>query len=241
MISKNGLILSSTKYRDYDAIINVLFNDGYESILIRGAYRPNNKNFIFTNILIYANFEYYQGKVNGNKLKCAKVIESYNKLDASYENVVFLSFVNETLRKIVIESDYDKLLKLSISILRGLNKNKDIYMLSAYFLIKITHILGIELNLNTCVICGNKNEFKYLSFTSGGVVCDEHLDSSNDYIKLNRSELNILKTIYQQNDFVDFNQLDESLILQLILNLTSFLESNFSIKINSLSLLTKHL
>ena len=235
---KNGILLGSSQYKDFDAITTILFEDRISSVLIKNAFNPNCINHIFINKLIFANLEIYQGKTNGLKLKTGKIINSFSSLRSNFDDLSILNFISELLIKCVFIDEYKEVYNLTLSILNGLSNHKDRIKSISYFLIKITKILGINLNLNTCVICGLKNnKFNLLSFKEGGVVCNNHYNQNENFLLLDNQELTALRKIYDLDDFTSFKELDTAFLFQYFIGLCEMLENNFSITLNSKNLI----
>lgn len=235
MISKTGLIISSTKYKDFDAIINVLFEDNLDSILIRGAYRKNNANFSFTNTMLLANLEIYKGKVGGYKLKNGKILNSYQNIYSNYYSIVVLNLINEVLRKCLIDIEFNKIYKLTLTTLKGLDEFKNPDKCLCFFLLKLTKLLGAQLNLDECVRSKEKNNLCAISFIDGGAISVDMVNDEDMAVDI--TTMNILKNIYKNDSFKEFNGLSDEYIKKIIIGIIALLEHYFSIKINSLSLL----
>ena len=239
MIEKKGIIISSTKYKDYDAIINILFNDSFESVLIRGAYRKNNMNLFLTNKMVYADFELYQGKVNGLKLKSAQVIDSFSNLYNDYDHISIMMLINEIVRKCIIDIDTEKVYNLLLKLLKGLNSGKDVNKSICYFLIQLTKIIGVELMLEGCVDCNSKENLHLLSFEHGGLLCDDHRNLDVDSILLSAKEIAVIKELYI-DDYSHFDFLSDSTIKELIIGFIYLIEKSFGLDINSKELINIH-
>lgn len=233
MIIKKGLIINSTRYKDYDCIINVLFEDEVNSILLRGVYRNNNKNLIFTSKLIYGEFEIYEGKTNGYKLKSGKIIDNFS-FENDYYKEVALNIIDELLIKCLIDIDFKKVLLITLKVLNGL-KNKNTRLCLIYYILNLSSILGISLNLNSCVECNLKDDLVALSFNKGGVVCKNHKDENDMDVSL--SDIEMLKELNDSGNYGKLMLKDDEFLMKLTFNLLIFVENFLSININSKSLI----
>ena len=236
MFQKAGLILSSSKYKDYDCVINVLFEDGIKSILIRGAYRAKNKNLVFTNPFIYANLEIYEGKTKGYKLKCGTIIETFFDLSPKIDQIIFLNLMIEISNKFIIEGDSSAYLHLVVSVLKGIKHHKDVDRCVSYYLLSLIKILGLQFEMNHCIRCESTEELSGISFLDGGAVCKNCLTDTD--LALDKKEYFTLKKISINSDFKDFKHLSIKFLKKLNISLLLYLEDYFNVKINTLNLYT---
>jgi DNA repair protein RecO (recombination protein O) len=237
-----GLIVNVAKYKDYDAVIDVLTIDRLVSILIRGAYREKSPNSTFLNKCLYCRLELYQGKIKGYKLRGGEVLAYFSKLYDSYEGLASLNFVSEVTRKCLLDNDIDHgaLLRLDLSVLKGLNEGKDQILTSLYFMVKVTKIMGIGLNLDQCVICGKNERLDHISFFDGGTVCSSCYPSSRGALPIDKATLVTLREIYLQDEFASFKDISSAMRKALLSHIVIFFEDSFSTKINSWDLLNIH-
>ena len=217
-----GVSLLISKYKDNDAIINILTNNGLVSVLGRGILNYKSKNFIFSSPFTYAEYEIYRGNVGGNKLKTGKIYKIFNDSTNDYSKLLALNFFSEIILKTIDGIDeFSTLYKNTLNFLESINQN-DIFKELAIFTIKLTHLLGIDI-----LIIGSK----YLDYTNGKLT---NTKTENSF-SLNENDVNFLKEVYNKN-IPSF----EANYLKIITIIALFLQNQFDIKLNSIDLLNNY-
>jgi len=232
-----GLIISVNKYKDNNGVINILTENGIVSILGRGIYKDDNKNHIFTNKFIYANFDVYKGKVGGYKLRTAKIIKFYPSAIESYEYLLALDYLSEVVYKtiddVLADEDLDfksNLLHTVIKTLDYMIETRRIYASLSYFSSTLIKELGIKPNLNKL----ENIESQTYSFLNGSIVANTKKE--NNDIVLSKENINCIN-MYLCCDNIDEILIGETNSKFVFIFFNRQIESSFSIKLNSLNLI----
>ncbi len=217
-----GIIVSVNKYKDNDAILNVLTKDSLISILGKGIFKETNKNHKFVNKFIYGLFDCYEGPVKGLKLRNVQIKEFYPINFKSYTSLIIVDFLSELIIKTSENNDccflFNNLLKI-LNILKKKNDDSVLFGSALIFLFSYIENLGIK-----PIMYGD--DIPYFSFKKG-----EFLNIYEDFdYKLNTDEQSIIKSLYNKEDI---NKYSIATIISILKLFITFLESSFDIKINS--------
>lgn len=217
-----GISLLVSKYKEKDAIINILTRDGFVSILGRGVYNYKNKNFVFTTPYIYGQFEIYRGGIGGYKLKDAKVYQFYIENLNEYSILISCDSLSEILLKTKDGiDDYPSLYNIVLEFFENINE-KNAFKKLTNALIKLTILLGIRISIN------DNNFFDYFD----GIFVKEKNKHS---IMIENDEKEYLRSIYSGDNCqsnVDF--------IKIITCISFLIENKFDIKINSIDMLNNY-
>lgn len=232
-----GLIISVSKYKDNNGIINILTENGIVSVLGRGIFKNDNKNHIFTNKFIYANFDLYKGKISGYKLRTANIIKFYPSALESLEYLLALDYLSEivfkTIDDVLVKQDLNYKNNLLFTIIKTLEymiETRRVYASLAFFVTKLIKELGVEPDFNKI---NNKASQTY-SFSSGTIVISSKEDKHN--IVLSNEQINCInKFLYYDNiNNIAIGETDSKFVF---IFLNRQIENSFSIKLNSISLM----
>lgn len=205
-MKKEGIVINSSTYKDNDLIVELLTKEGLVAFRSKGIKKidAKNKSLVFDFACIDAEF-YKKGEkltlING------KNTINLNKLYSSFEGMIFISFIKESLHKMIVDEDKNLLYPYIIQSLKSIescqeNELKDtITQNTLHLLLKIGEIGGF----------GPKEYFENTSLKS---LINYFLD-----FKIVNKEIEVDHT------------------LKLIKKISYYLEEISDIKINSISLL----
>lgn len=181
MKSSELIVLSKTKYRDSDAIINTLnSNNEKMTFYVRGVYKVKSKNAVACNVGDISVFEYEEKETSKMQtlrsatLKYSHFNTRYDLNKQACQNVIL-----EIADKVEEFTNY----QLLTNILELIDDEEvDLNSILAYFIAQVMNSIGIRPMVEHCVRCSNTNHICYFDVQSGGFLCSEcsgnHLDKS---------------------------------------------------------------
>lgn len=202
-IKTQAIVLESLDYKDADKRL-VLFSleNGLMFATIKGVKKPKAKlasacqPFCFAEYLINKKGEYYT-VIN------ASVLENFFEITANFDKYIIATAMLEFCKKTIKPNDPS--VELFVLILKAL---KQLETTSASpmavlirFLIDGLKIIGYNLKLDTCAVCGSTNLLNYgfnYSYLEGGIVCKK-CSNINSSLILEDSEQGIIKNIFATN------------------------------------------
>ena len=231
-----GFVIKCSKYRDNDAILNIINENGEDSIIIRGAYSKNSKYLKYAKTFYCAKFETYKANYAHKKLKDVSVIKDYNLLFGDYTNFAFFELIKEFFIKIYIKDDIHVLFKLLVTTLNRIETTKKIVEYTSLFLGYGLKVSGYGFNADLkCSFCdGTRGPFMF-SFKQGAFVCARCAEQND--IKLTDEEVKLLSNIFsvkyiETEKLLSLKNIDYIKIISLLTELFTYYSDNRIISID---------
>lgn len=184
-------LLNRLDYDTFDEIISFINEHGnIFSVLALGVKKILSKNSrnLFYGCL--SEFEFFSSRDINNKLgKLKKVSIIENNIHLSYRKPLLLLNQIIYIAKIVGKNSFNLINKI-VELLKEYNSDYD-DEICLLILIESTKLLGININLKKCSICGSKKIYS-LSKDDRGFVCKDHF--SEKYIE--KRDSNFIKYVY---------------------------------------------
>ncbi|MDW7669031.1 MAG: DNA repair protein RecO [Bacillota bacterium] len=194
IVKDQVIILKEVEYKDYHKIIHGFSRDnGKISFLARNARKPRNKNISPLKIFSYVDVVLYKGK-GLPILNNSEIINNFYKINDDYNKYIYACYIAELLNNIVIEEPNEKIFEMVLKFFTLIEKYKDISNLVTGFELKLISILGFRPQLSLCVSCQSK-KYKTFSINQGGLICSNCQRNDDYIIKINDSDIIILKEV----------------------------------------------
>jgi len=190
------IVISVTPYKENDAIVNAISEDGAIAFLARGILKPQSKNAGLNTNLVIADIELSDGNNKYPILKSSSILSSPIQLNNDLSYLGILMVINEATKTMLQDEEKKLIYPSLIETINTLKKSSDPWMVMLIYLGRIFKYSGYEFEVNKCVFCGSKKEIKTFSFSDGGFVCSHCLepnterDLSNDQMLLLRMIIN---------------------------------------------------
>ncbi len=204
----NAINLKSYNLSETDKIVVMYSKEkGIIRGVAKGAKKTTSKLGGRMDLLIANKLMLHKGK-NLDTICQAVAINTFKNTRNDMDKLFYSIYCSEVVHSFGIENDpnSEEIYELFYTTLDAISKAKDkVALLLAVlkFQLKITHIAGYSLELETCACCGgalDKEEI-YFSPESGGTVCLECAKHSVKKVKLHYKLRDFLNTLLQ----MDFN------------------------------------
>lgn len=200
------IILSLTKYKEKDSIINAINEDEYLSFNAHGILSPTSKNAALNNILTIADIELSSGKTQKYTLKESSVI-AFPLIHASNINyMVTLNLLAEATYKMLDDDEKHLAFSYLEKAIYALKEAKYPLLIAISYLAKMMNLAGYSFEINRCVRCGSKKNIVAFTFEEGGYVCQNCVDES-DRFDLTKDQLLLIRVLAGSTDF-NFNSVE---------------------------------
>ncbi len=170
-----GIIFNSIDSKESNEIVNVYTEEGFESVYLYNAKDFSKGKLAFLMPFTYLKFTSYGSSFK--KLKSYEIIENFDYIKEDYNKSLY-AYAILFLLKSPHDEKYDKrifdFVIKTFSLMKTKNP-KDVYLL---FLTKMTYVFGGKPNLDSCVVCGDKNIIDF-SIIDGGFLCSKHRKNSH--------------------------------------------------------------
>lgn len=173
MIEKvEGIIISEVAYGDTSKIVNIFTKEhGIIGVIAKGAKSMKSRLRAVTTKFTYAYFHVYYKKDKLSLLKEVDIIDSLTNIKTDLKLIGYMSYVTELSTQVFKQNSDENIFSLYIEIVKKLNEGLEPIVLSNILEIKYLDYLGISLNLNSCINCGNKKDIVTVDPDQGGYVC----------------------------------------------------------------------
>ncbi len=176
MMEISGLVLRITPYKENDAMILSLTQDGYLSFLARGVMKINSKNAPSIGLYSFSKWDLETGKNGQLTLKNGQLITSMTAIMDDLPSLLAMDAIAEICLKMVID-DEKYLYPYLIEVFRLLRERR-IEPASALAIIaaQVLKLNGYGLVVDGCVFCHDNKKIVSFDYQSGGFVCAHHFD-----------------------------------------------------------------
>ena len=233
-----GIVIRQTPFRDHDAMVTVLSIDKIRSFLVRGALKYESKLGPSVNIYTKSRFQISRGK-EGYALRNGEILASFENIKTNIECLAVQDFMGELTNKLIQSDDASYIYPFLEKGLEILNSGFSPYTVALIYFAKVLNVSGYSLNVDSCQICGKKDQIIALSYSDGGFICRDCFSA----LKHAKSDPNKLKMIrYMFKVGIDnFNKVEfpKEACLEIIKELSKFLEHVAQLNIKSIDLLKK--
>lgn len=172
LIEVEGFILKETAYGESSKIINVLTKEkGLIGIICKGAKSMKSKLRSCTQMFTYGIFNLYYKENKLSTLVSVDVINPLKNIRQDLLKVSFITYLSELTSQVLKENlsknIYDNFIATVLKIEEGL----DPLILTNILELKYLPLLGVGLNLDSCIKCGNQTEIVTIDASFGGLIC----------------------------------------------------------------------
>ena len=233
------IVLTITQYKEKDAIIDAISENGDITFLAKGVFDPKNKNAAINNLLSVADIELNEGNYKYPVLKAASMIFNPMKLDNDYYYLSCLLLVAEATKVLLQDEEKERIFNSLVTTVETLKTSKEPWkVILAYFAI-LFKVSGYEFEVNRCVFCGTKQTIATFSFRDGGFVCQ---DCMEDDIKrdLSKEQMLLLRAAVNCQDIAKFDypcSKDDAMFL--LEKFFEFIYDSYGVVLKSASLIKK--
>lgn len=175
MITKiEGIIINETPYGETSKIINILTKEkGIIGVMCKGAKSMKSSLRALTMPLTYGHFYIYYKEDKMSTLKDVDLINSFNNIKQDIMLIAYANYLTELTQQIAKMEFDEEMYELFITALLKIDSNIDPLILTNIVELQYLKYLGIELNLDCCVNCGNTKNIITLDGDSGGFICNK--------------------------------------------------------------------
>lgn len=177
----HGIIIHVKEYREHDALLKVLCEDGkLLSISAKGVQKMNSKNAPAVQLFTLARFHVdVRPSSTMYSLRRAEIIKSYRKIREDLMKQSVASYFCECIYRSDFDSDMYPILIQSMDVLEKTEKPLQILCL---FQSIMNRLHGIEPYVDGCVRCMSPHLIQGISYRDGGFACTKCLHAE-DQIK----------------------------------------------------------
>ena len=231
------IVLTINPYKEKDAIVSAISSEGFLTFLARGIKDPKSKNMTLNNPLSIADIELMDGDFKYPILKGSKPLFTPLRVDMNSKYLGTLLLMNEIMVHLFPDEEKHNMFPYLEEALFKLKETDDWLMTLLIFMANAMRVGGFELEVNRCVLCGQKKKILAFSFIEGGFICEDciHEDIPRD---LSKEQMILLRAIFNSRDYhllsSSYNKKDGLVLLEKFID---FMQEAFGYRFNNLRLI----
>lgn len=231
------IILSITPYKEKDAIIKAVHENGLISFLVRSLFKPNSKLAFLNCPLSIVDILLLEGNYKYPILKTAHLLRSSFKINSDYLLMSSMLLIQETSIKLLNENEltyFYPLLKRCIDYFEVYH----LYNIVLFFMVNVLEQTGFKLEGKKCAKCGKEHGLSKFSFYDGGFLCE---DCSVDvktmiYSKRQKEILFSLLNLNKDEQFLSI-EIEQKDFVFLLERINEFVYDSYGQKLNAIDLI----
>ena len=235
-IDVEGYVLRIADYKEHDAMVSLLTEDGLLSFSATGIRKTGSKNAPSCQLLSYSRFTLLEREGGSYKLLEGLSLRPIDGKD-SLERLFVYYLIGELSSRMLSEEEATEAYPWLDACLKAMEGDFPPLSAAVIYFSALLRIAGFGLDVDACVLCGSKTDIVGLSFEEGGFLCKDDLVNESErmtprYLKIARY---LFKMGVEDASRVAFSDEEMRFFLK---KLSEYLENQTGLKLRSMSLLT---
>lgn len=230
------IVLKITNYKEKDAIIEGLTEEGNRSFLVKGLMSPKSTNIVLGNNLVYADIELQEGKYKHPIIKKSKIILSPYHLNDDLDTLAAINLIDEITLNLLQEEERGAIYGSLKEVIKKLQERIiSPLSISLIYFMKVLEESGYSFEANRCMRCNTTKGIATFSFSEGGFICKNCL---TEEIKLGLSKnamIAIRKAIIAK-EYEEIEELSFPVYKEILKELKTFVFDFLGVKLTSIEL-----
>lgn len=167
-----GFILNETPYGDTSKIINVYTKEkGLIGIMCKGAKSLKSSLRVGTQVFTYGIFNIYYKENKLSTLISIDIIDYLKNIRKDLTLISFITYLSELTHQVLKQNNQAKCYDDFINSILQIEKGLDPLIITNILELKYLPFLGVGLNLDSCIKCGNQTSIVTIDASYGGLIC----------------------------------------------------------------------
>ena len=168
-----GIIVSVTPYGETSKIINILTREGIIGVMAKGAksmkskFRSVTEKFTIGIFSVY----YHEGKLS--TLIQADVTEPLVNIKKDIVKIGYLTYIVELVTQTAKQNGDSSIYEILISTIKKIEAGLDPMIMTNILELKMLDYLGVGIDLDRCIKCGNTSDIVTINGDAGGYLCKD--------------------------------------------------------------------
>lgn len=198
-----GIVISERSYGETSKIINILTKDhGIVGCMAKGAKTLKSNLRSVTTKLTYGYFSMNKKEDKLSLLVSVDVVNSFINIRKDINKISYAGYLLELSEQVMKQSKSSKIYELLINSLIKINEGLDSEVIISILELKYLEFLGVLPILDSCSICGTKNNIATICGNRGGYICSNCL--KNEKI-VSEKTIKLIRMFY----YVDISKIDK--------------------------------
>lgn len=240
IIKVEGMIVSETPYGDTSKIINLYTKEyGIIGVMCKGAKSMKSRLRALTMKFTYGSFYIYYKEDKLSILKDVDVLDEFTTIKNDIVLIGYLNYLTELTVQVYKHSNEACIYDMYISVLKKINQNMDPLILTNIIEFKYLPYLGVGLELDSCILCGRKNDIVTIDADTGGYICKH---CYTDQILVNEKTVKLIRMYYYVSiDSISTIKISEDVAREINFFINRYYEKYTGLYLNSKKFLNKML
>lgn len=167
-----GIIVSETPYGESSKIINILTKeDGVVGVMAKGAKKLKSPLRASTEKFTLGTFNVYYHKDKLSTLVSADVINPLYAIKTDIVKIGYLTYIVELAHQTAKQNDDKNIYSILKSTILKIEEGLDPRIMTNILEVKMLDYLGVGIDLDKCIKCGNTTDIVTISGDEGGYIC----------------------------------------------------------------------
>lgn len=169
-----GIVVSETPYSESSKIINILTKDaGIIGVMAKGAKRIKSALRVPTEKLTLGVFQvyYHEGKLS--TLVSADILNSLLNIKTDIIKIGYLTYIVELASQTAKQYSDPNIYSILKSTILKIEDGLDPMIMTNILELKMLQYLGVGIDLDKCIKCGNSTNIITISGDEGGYICSD--------------------------------------------------------------------
>lgn len=167
-----GIIISEMPYGESSKIINLFTKDkGVIGIMCKGAKSMKSSLRSSTQVLSYGIFSIYYKENKLSTLKSVDIKESWKNIYQNLTKISYVTYLCELVSQVVKQSESSSVYADFIECVKKIEQGLDPMTITNVLELKCLPLLGVGLNLDSCIRCGSTKNIVTIDASYGGLIC----------------------------------------------------------------------
>lgn len=175
MIAKyEGIILTDTPYGENSKIVNIYTREkGLIGVMCNNVKSIKNPLRTKTLKFTYGTFHINYNEKKLSHLVDVDIIDNLKEIRTDIEKISYLNYISDLTYQVIKQNDEEEIFDIFINTIIKINEGKNPAILTNILELKLLDYLGVGLNLDSCIKCGNKHNIVTLDPDEGGFICQD--------------------------------------------------------------------
>lgn len=167
-----GIIVSETPYSESSKILNILTNDsGIIGVMAKGAKRIKSPFRVSTEKFTLGTFNVYYHEDKLSTLVSADIINPLLNIKTDIIKIGYLTYIIELAYQVAKQNTDNNIYKILKSTILKIESGLNPKIMTNILELKMLDYLGVGIDLNKCIKCGNTKNILTISGDEGGYIC----------------------------------------------------------------------
>lgn len=207
-----GIIVSETPYGESSKIINILTKDaGIIGVMAKGAKKIKSPLRVSTEKFTLGVFNVYYHKDKLSTLVSADILNPLLNIKTDIVKIGYLTYIVELAHQTAKQNSDDNIYSILASTILKIEEGLDPMIMTNILEVKMLDYLGVGIDLDKCIKCGNTSNIITISGDEGGYICADC--RSNEPIYSDKT-IKMFRLYY----YVDINSITDLKISEEVVN-----------------------